>query len=94
MPKYGVFSGPYFPEFSPNTGKYGPGKTPHFDTFHAVDNSSVESNKKKIITSTKLIYREEMILLCKVSENEINLKSNGLRHKEEGRTRWWLEHHR
>ena len=23
------------PEFSPNTGKYGPGKTPHLDTFHA-----------------------------------------------------------
>ena len=25
--KYGVFSGPYFPVFSPNTGKYGPEKT-------------------------------------------------------------------
>ena len=24
--KYGVFSGPYFPVFSPNTGKYGPEK--------------------------------------------------------------------
>ena len=22
--------------FSPNTGKYGPGKTPYLDTFHAV----------------------------------------------------------
>ena len=27
--KYGVFSGP-------NTGKYGPEKTPYLDTFHAV----------------------------------------------------------
>ena len=46
MSKYGVFSGPYFPEFrlnterygvfSPNRGKYGPEKTPYLDTFHAV----------------------------------------------------------
>ena len=34
--KYGTFSGPYFPVFGPNTGKYGPEKTPHLDTFHAV----------------------------------------------------------
>ena len=41
--KYGVFSGPYFPEFglnisvfSPNAGKYGPEKTLYMDTFHAV----------------------------------------------------------
>ena len=36
MSKYGVFSGPCFPVFSPNTGKYGPAKTPYLDTFHAV----------------------------------------------------------
>ena len=30
------FSGPYFPVFSPNTGKYGPEKTPYVDTFHAM----------------------------------------------------------
>ena len=30
------FSGPYFPVFSPNTGKHGPEKTPHLDTFHTV----------------------------------------------------------
>ena len=35
--KYGVFSGPYFPVFRPNIGKYGPGKTPYLDTFHAVE---------------------------------------------------------
>ena len=34
--KYGVFNGPYFSVFSPNRGKYGPEKTPHLDTFHAV----------------------------------------------------------
>ena len=36
MSKYGVFPGPYFPIFSPNTKKYGPEKTPYLDTFHAV----------------------------------------------------------
>ena len=30
------FSGPYFPVFCPNTGKYGPVKTPYLDTFHTV----------------------------------------------------------
>ena len=34
--KYGVFSGPYFPAFGLNTGKYGPEKTPYLNTFHAV----------------------------------------------------------
>ena len=37
VPKIGVSSGSYFPVFSPNTGKYGPEKTPYLDTFHAVD---------------------------------------------------------
>ena len=40
MPKYGVFSGPYFPVFRLNTEKYGPEKSPYLDTFHAV--SSIE----------------------------------------------------
>ena len=34
--KYGVITGPYFPVFSPNTGKYRPEITPYMDTFHAV----------------------------------------------------------
>ena len=34
--KYEVFSGPYFPVFGLNTGKYGPGKTPYLDTFHVL----------------------------------------------------------
>ena len=33
--KYGVISGPYFPVFGLNTGKYGPEITPYLDTFHA-----------------------------------------------------------
>ena len=36
MSKYGVISGPYFPIFGLNTGKYGPEITPYLDTFHAV----------------------------------------------------------
>ena len=31
-----IFSGPYFPVFSPKTGKYGREETPYLDTFHAV----------------------------------------------------------
>ena len=34
--KYGVFSGPHFPVFGLDTGKYGPEKPPYMDTFHAV----------------------------------------------------------
>ena len=36
LPKYRVFSGPYFPVFSPNTGKYGPEKALYLDTFRVV----------------------------------------------------------
>ena len=36
MSKYVVFSGP-------NTGKYGPQKTPYLDTFHAVYAAKMES---------------------------------------------------
>ena len=31
-----VFSGPYFPVFNPNTGKYGLEKTPYLGTVHPV----------------------------------------------------------
>ena len=36
MFQYGVFPSPYFPVFSPNTGKYGPEKTSCLETFRAV----------------------------------------------------------
>ena len=44
--KYGFYSGPYFPEIglrkeiygvNPNTGKYGPEKTPYLDIFRPVN---------------------------------------------------------
>ena len=34
--RYRFIPGPYFPVFSPNTGKYGPKTTPYFDIFHTV----------------------------------------------------------
>ena len=34
--KCGVFSGPYFPVFGLNTGKYGPESPPYLDTCYAV----------------------------------------------------------
>ena len=36
VPKYGVFSGPYFPVFGLNTGKYEPENTSYLDTLHEV----------------------------------------------------------
>ena len=41
MSKYGVISGPYFPVFSSNTGKYGPELTAYLDTFHAVQDIQI-----------------------------------------------------
>ena len=41
MAKYGVFSGPYFPIFSPNTGKYGLEETSYLNTFHAVPDTHI-----------------------------------------------------
>ena len=37
--KYGIVSGPYFPIFGLNTGKYRPEITRYFDTFHTVATS-------------------------------------------------------
>ena len=45
MSKYGVISGPYFPIFTPNTGKYEQEIIPYFDTSHAVY-CSMENLKK------------------------------------------------
>ena len=41
-PNTEFFSGPYFVVFIPNTGKYGPGKTPNLDTFHTVYTKSFD----------------------------------------------------
>ena len=49
--KYGVLSGPYFPVFSPNTGKCGLGKTPYLDTFYAV--ASMSTMPEKVMNKVK-----------------------------------------
>ena len=41
MFKYQVFSGPYFPVFGLNTGKYGPEKTPYPDTSSGVGQEDI-----------------------------------------------------
>ena len=57
--KYGVFSGPYFPVLSPNTGKYGPEKTLYLDIFHAVHltNRQVFSDSLKGYRNRTLAWR-------------------------------------
>ena len=65
VPKYGVFSGPYFPSFglntsylsvfSPNAGKYGPEKTPYLDTFYAVKDIT---NNVNLLNNVKKIFRK------------------------------------
>ena len=61
------FSGPYFPisVFSPNTGKYGPEKTPYLDTFHAVlcsmsSHSCITSIKNVTVIDVKLFEWNDM----------------------------------
>ena len=43
--KYGVISGPHFPIFGLNTGKYGPEITTYLDIFHAVSVNVKFENK-------------------------------------------------
>ena len=89
LSKYGVFSSPYFPVFSPNTGKYGPEITPYLDNFHAVNASTIvinigESNTKTWYNpfSTVKSYLKESFtltrlwaLLCIDCVNLTNLSS-------------------
>ena len=69
VPRYGVFSDPYFPIFehipylelfSPNTGKDGPEKTSYFDTFQKWKSIKILQCKRMkqllIITYTACFY--------------------------------------
>ena len=76
MSKYGVISGPYFPEFSPNTGKYGPEITQYLGTFHAVSHKKTitlhasffsEYQHENIVSS--MVYRSALL-----SSGEVELK--------------------
>ena len=48
MSKYGVISGPYFPVFNLNTGKYEQEITSCLDTFHTVKSIREERQGQKI----------------------------------------------
>ena len=61
------FSGPYFPVFSPNTGKYGSEKTPYWDTFHTAASSTVLSNSEQVTNKSAQKYevRQKIIFVTK-----------------------------
>ena len=54
--KYGFISGPYFPVFSPNIGKYGPEITPYFDTFGTVINGKIRINSYRTVKRTPGLF--------------------------------------
>ena len=62
--KCGVFSGPYFPVFIPNTEKYGPGKTPYLDTFHAVGKLHPRKRMDKKGKNDDFIYKYQLKKTC------------------------------
>ena len=47
--KYEVISGPYFPVFSPYTGKYGPEITPNTDSFYAISFFSTFDSTPRLV---------------------------------------------
>ena len=71
MSKDGVVSGPYFPVFGLNTGKYELEITPYLDTFHAVNIS-----KKAPITSKLL--SNDLDISWVIATNLLTQESPGL----------------
>ena len=81
VPKYRVFSSPYFPVFGLNavsvistkTRQYGPEKTPYLDTFHAVS----ETQMVKYFSSLQNTNEAEVMNLFLADENRFyHVKSN------------------
>ena len=67
--KCGVISGPYFPVFSPNTGKYGPEKTPYLVTFHSVNFYSVRYSVNSVRYFGPIIkdlISHKLSIICKL----------------------------
>ena len=77
LSKYGVFSGPYFTVFSPNTGKYGPEKTPYLDTFSC--SATKDTSKRKLNFSPYTDY-ENLLSLVHISMTLQNHIQNPVRH--------------
>ena len=89
--KYQVFPGPYFPVFGLNTEKFGTGKTPYLDTFHAVDLfSKCEQIRSCLQIFPNLIHKSlsffvskiETCSHCKYRKNFLNFLVNGLCNNE------------
>ena len=75
MSKYRVISGPYFPVFGLNTGKYGPEITLYLDTFHAVpltDSLTMDLKITRFFLDSweafDKVWNEG--LLCKLKQND------------------------
>ena len=77
MFKYGVLSSPYFPIFSPNTGKCGPEKTPYLDTFHAVIRLR-RASALGLISSMSLDVRKDIICIISLINLYLELKASVL----------------
>ena len=67
--KYRIFSGPYFPAFGLTREKYEPEKTPHLETFHAVN---IFWKKRNVKWKTKCIGTK---FTCVVTNQLISLQS-------------------
>ena len=61
MSKYGVSSGPYFPVFGLNAGKYEPEITPHWDTFYAMRMRNHTDYFLSLVTSVRQCPRPEFL---------------------------------
>ena len=69
--KYGVISGPYFPVFGLNTGKYGPEITPYLDTFHTVYISLYNQNQnQRFCYNTGKCGSEKTLILAYLTQRE------------------------
>ena len=74
--KLGVISGPYFPVFGLNTGKYRREVTPYLDTFHPVH---IIGKIRNLPKSTKVylsqVIAQLKILLVLLSTNAVSERS-------------------
>ena len=68
--KYGVISGPHFPLFGFNTGKYGPEITPYLDTFHAVFEDKVSPAGVGYVALTHLRNLEYIVAVLKLQQGK------------------------
>ena len=75
MSRYGVISGPYFPVFGLNAGKYGLEITPYLDTFYAL--KLVSSSLKYIEAKTHL---ENVTFVTSMSHKRLRCSTTHCEH--------------